>query len=70
MEILEPNMPKQGEKVVIDSKRDILEKQLRRLVTHLIPEANYEKIRKEEVEKVNSRCISSLSYFAIISIIC
>jgi len=46
-------MPKKGEKVVIGTKRDILEKQLRRLVTGLISEANYERIRKEEVKNVN-----------------
>jgi len=48
-------------KVVAEYKKDILEKQLRKLVTELIPEANYEKIRKEEVEKVNQRALNNHS---------
>jgi len=37
---------------ILFPKSDELEKELRRLVTELIPESNYEKTRKEEVEKV------------------
>jgi len=45
-------MYKKFDRIVIESKSDKLEKKLRKLVTELIPEYNYSKTRKEEVEKV------------------
>jgi len=42
---------------ILFPKSDELEKELRRLVTELIPEANYEKIRKEDVETVNQQTL-------------